>query len=356
MPTDHRELGARAATGDLYFALEDRHGVVDEPEGRQACFAVRAESPDRSPARLNIVAEVTGEVRISGIARLANAGHVRVRRSTTVVAADDAVVTLKRHVRIKRMDLSLDDLRDRAGRELATFVRDGDVEQFRSHLRRLVPRARSREGDAERPIKVKHDVDIRECQYVELRDGSTTDIDNRVVLERTVLPLVEMLVDDAELCRSLRAALREAEPGRETTAFLRRALRVAGRAEEDEVLRGARTSEDSDARLHELFGTARVRGAELVVVGAGNKLRSDTRLRRPGFDREPLSRELDRLRRERADQATEQLRRKPVDQVTERNLDEDTGRPIAKEDMWHLWDRTSRDDHDERGRDDGLSR
>jgi hypothetical protein len=71
---------------------------------------------------------------------------------------------------------------------------------------------------------------------------------------------------------------------------------MVGWTGDDELIRAAGGSDIPEARLHQLFGTARVRDAELVVVGANNSLRDDVRVRRPGFDPARLRRELDHVR------------------------------------------------------------
>jgi hypothetical protein len=191
-------------------------GGVPATERREPYFVVVAEppaAPGQAPAKLTVIARTAGTVRVSGIATLFPAGRVRVRRSSTVVAGDGGVITLKRHIRIKQIELSLDELLERAAKAVADFVDGGSVDQFQRRLRSILGRGAHGDAEVEQEIRTNYDVEVRECRYVHMGDRGRTDIDKRVVLERSVLPLHEMLIQDSRLCRLLREALREEEPG-----------------------------------------------------------------------------------------------------------------------------------------------
>jgi hypothetical protein len=287
--------------GDLYFAIPaaGRDGPRADPElttPRYEYFVLVDGSVPPPPAEVTVIAQPSGVVRVSGVARLCPPGTVEVRDSITVVGGDHTEVHLKEHVRIRRVEISLDDLMRVAAQAIADFREDGSVEKFQGRLRALLVRPQFGQRQVERTIQPRYEVEVRQCRYVHLGDGGSTDVDSRVVLERAVLPLGEMLINNRELCERFRNALLEEDPGRSTATFLRCALRVAGRTGDEELIESARTSDEKDARLHQLFGVAQVSAAALVIVGADNRLRHDTRLHSPGFDQATLRSKIVSLR------------------------------------------------------------
>ncbi|UQU63941.1 hypothetical protein COUCH_34015 [Couchioplanes caeruleus] len=278
------------------------------PSARDRSFPVALERP----AHLQVQAMLGASVNVVGMGRICGPGTVRVHDSRTVVVGDDVTVDLRTHLRVKRVELSLGALRERCAQALDDLVRGGSVARFQRRLRAILGRP-GPDGSQERlPVKAHHRVEVYDCAYVHLGNGTRTDIEKRVVFDISVLPLEDLLLRDARLCgllaktlrdrtadRAVRAAeLVDREADRDLAAFLRHALAVAGRADDRDLIRGARGDVD-DASVRGLFGTARVRDAEVAVVGAGNELRSRVELSRPGFDRTRLHDRLVDLRRDR---------------------------------------------------------
>ncbi|GAB4054952.1 hypothetical protein [Catellatospora paridis] len=299
----HDQARPRATT-DLFFAVPQLCPAAGKPEAPH--FAQVSDAPQQDglcSATLTVVARPAGTVRVSGLAWFPPE-LVRIRRSGTVVAGDHGVIQLKRVIRLRRFELSVDTLVAEAGAAMAHFLNGGSVAYFQRSLRSSADLGNPGDAEANREIKATHEVDVRRCRYVHMGDDNRTGIDQTVMLERSILPLHDLLIRDADLCRLLREALLEDQPGQATAAFLRRTLTVLRQTDDHILIRGARMFEAGDARLFELFSTARVSDADLVVVGSGNELRNDTRLRRPGFDAKQLRRAVDPLRPERTEMTT----------------------------------------------------
>ncbi|WP_158273807.1 hypothetical protein [Micromonospora sp. RP3T] len=218
-----------------------------------------------------------GQVRVSGLARLFPAHTVHTNRATAVVDGDDCHLRQVDHYHVDRVELSLDQLtatsaaRDALGALLADPDDAERITAFQRALRPVVdPPERQGPTEVSVPVRSTRLVTAAGSVAVVQADGSRTTVNNRYVVDRTILPATEFLVRDASLVRQFAYAVLEPTPGERTATFLRGVLEAGGRVDELALLAHASDLPHQRTSLFGLFGAARVGDAATVMVGTGN--------------------------------------------------------------------------------------
>jgi len=100
------------------------------------------------------------------------------------------------------------------------------------------------------------------------------------MVERSELPMCDLLAGDESLVSGFLDAVREPLQGHATHAFLRAALGSAGRAEDMALLDHSSGLHGPDTSVRGLFGMNAVNWASAVMVGTGDRLEPDMRVDR----------------------------------------------------------------------------
>ena len=116
------------------------------------------------------------------------------------------------------------------------------------------------------------------------------------MVEESELPIVDLLARNRSLVRSLAAAAGEIKRGGATQAFLRAALRSAGRADDLALLEHSSDLRSPDTLLFGLFGADIVDRASAVMVGSGNELRTGMTMDRGRLSAGTVLDDLDRIK------------------------------------------------------------
>jgi hypothetical protein len=251
--------------------------------------AFEAERPASGPRRvLPAVLEVTPHpgrtMAVAGLAWLEPARQITVDKSMAVVDGDGNQISLKMHYRVRRVEISLEELTTGPLLEaVKRLAAGGSAADFQRQVRNALP---PEAGDPGAPTRVAapHDLRVANCQYVQVGDHNRMNIDDRFVIDRTRLPILELFAENIGLVRAFATSLREPYSGPGTAAFLRLALKAAGQVDDLDLLAQAGDPARPDTLIGHLFGITTVTGAAVVMVGVDNTLDFDVRLRRPGAD------------------------------------------------------------------------
>ncbi|HEX6357805.1 hypothetical protein [Actinophytocola sp.] len=243
-------------------------------------------------------------VRAVGLGKFMPANTVHVTSANAVVAGDRCKLIGVDHYHVHRATVNIEPLRrlSGAGREaLARLMDDptdsGAIRAFQNALgTRPTPRL---DGDTQekRRIAARHNVFVSHSSGVQTGSDSTMKVHTNYVVEETVIPLAELLAENARLVTRFAEAMRAPEAGDEMTAFCRLLLDAVD--EVDELTRLAQATDITqvhDTTLCSFFGIAHVKAASAVLIGQDNRLTEKLEINLPGIGRRGLLADLADLR------------------------------------------------------------
>ena len=254
------------------------------PQSNPHRNAMAAEPAPVLPAVLEVTPHPGTAVRVSGLARLEPARQITVNDAMAVVNGDGNRISLRMHYRVRRVEISLEKLMTgRLWGAVKALADGGDPAAFQRLVRAaLEPQPTG--AAAPSPVTTPHDLRVVHCRYVQVGHRNRMDIDDRVVVDLTRLPVLDLFAEDIGLVRAFAAALREPEPGPARAGFLRSALSAAGRVDDLALLAQATEPGRADTWIGHLFGMTDVTGAAVVMIGVDNRLDLDVLLHRPTVD------------------------------------------------------------------------
>jgi hypothetical protein len=252
---------------------------------------------------LQVAGPTHSGVRVRGLGAFFSARYIHAQRSTGVVTANFCTLTSIDRYRVHKADLSMRQLvesktakaalKELVARPHAMFA----VSEFRDAIQSLrTPPRPSHETRVSMPVTPDHVTSVNSCTAVQQGDHSSMSVNTHYVVEQTTLPLVDLLLDDAQLVRLLSAALTERVPGHHTAVFLRHSLRVGGWTEDLALLNHASGLEAPDTSVLAFFGVATVDEAPAIMVGGDNQLKTGVKFHRPTIGEGDLVHNLKKLR------------------------------------------------------------
>ena len=263
-------------------------------------------TPPPVPATLEVAAPSHGQVRVSGLARFFPAHTVHARRSTAVVTANNCDLYSIDHYHVHRVSVSLEPLLTRGSpghsalQGLLKDRTDSGIARFQRSMRRLANPPEHREAQVSVPVQDDPRTLVTSSTAVQQGDGSQMNVKTHYVIEETELPIIDLLARDRSLVRSLAAAVDEPERGPAARKFLRDALQSAGCTDDLALLDHSADPRTAGASIFWLFGVDVVDRASAVMVGSGNRLRTDMRVDRGRLSPGTVLADLDRVRQHAA--------------------------------------------------------
>jgi len=252
--------------------------VLDRPAADGSIHAWVTPRPE--PAVLDVAAPSHDQVHVGGVAWLFPAHTVHARRCLAAVTADNCVLQATDQYHVHRVSASLDQLL-KAGTPghaaLQSLLRDRSVSgnaRFRRSMQRIAEPREQRETQVQLPVRAHHSTSVVSAPIVQQGDGSRLKLHTNYVIERSDLPIVDLLADSPRLVRRLAAAALEPEAGPAAERFLREALRSAGCADELALLEHSQGLPRPGTTVLALFGVDVVDRASAVMVGSGNRMRT----------------------------------------------------------------------------------
>jgi hypothetical protein len=309
----HRLDGVNEHVQELSWLLgrvrERRGAEVPSLRGPSVTFPVTDSSGDRivarvtprlHPATLDVSAPSHGQVQVGGLARFFPAHTVHARRSTAVVAGNHCELQSVDHYHIHRLSVSFRPLLEPGSGHAALqrLLKDHNIPEFQRAMRHLADTPHDRETQASVPVRPDPHLLATSSASVQMGDRSRTRMNTHYLVDETRLPIVNLLAHDRGLVESLIAAVEEPGCGSATEKLLRNAARSAGRSDELALLDHAAGLRAGNTSIYGLFGVDVVSRGSAVMVGAGNRLRTDMLVELGRLNRGSVLTELEQIRKE----------------------------------------------------------
>jgi hypothetical protein len=204
----------------------------------------------------------------------------------TVVDGNACTLTAKGHYHLRTVAVSFEPFLDTgspAHDALMKLLRnptDKGIRTFQGVMHEISGLPERPDAQASLPVRQPHLTLATGSEVVHKGDGSKVHVTTHYVIERTELPICELLATDRSLVTGLVTAICEDEPGQANDAFAHTALRSAGHIDDLALLQHSAELHGATASVRGLFGIAAVKSAAAVLVGSGNKLQVDMRVDR----------------------------------------------------------------------------
>jgi len=265
-------------------------GTFDLVSGDADAKVLARVRPKPVPATLDIESPSHGQLRVTGLARLFPAHTVHAWHCDVVVDGDNCILESMDHYHVRSVSVSFEPLLEPGSDGHAALLRllrdpgSRGVSEFQQAMRRLAEHSRQQQDQrgttAGLPVGPAYLMLASGSKVVKLSDGSDVSVTTHYMVERSELPMCDLLAGDESLVSGFLDAVREPLQGHATHAFLRAALGSAGRAEDMALLDHSSGLHGPDTSVRGLFGMNAVNWASAVMVGTGDRLEPDMRVDR----------------------------------------------------------------------------
>lgn len=291
--------GPQGSTGNATVHGEEKCGI---PSFARMNDLTNQISPEPFATTLLVASPTHGQVQVFGLARLFSAHTIHATNSSVVVDANDCTLKTTDHYHIRTVVISLETLTGPGSpghAALAKLLRNpGEgIAAFQDAMRQLAPRHEESQTQVSLPAARTHLTVIHGgTPLVQHGNQSRASVTTHYVIEEVELPIIELLAEDKALVAALVKAALTPDGAPAARAFVRRALKAAGRTDDLALLDyctdlpGARTS------VWDFISFVSVSNALAVMVGDDNQIRTDLQVKQGGqvLDRGPSA--LDRIR------------------------------------------------------------
>jgi hypothetical protein len=263
---------------------------------------LRAHPETSRPLTLTVASPMHGEVHVTGLAHFIPARAVVARDSTAVVVGDNCTLQSGDHYHVEQVSIPLKPLLEPGSKahdalvHLAKNPTEAGISQFQGELQKLIQPPEQHDLRVSIPVSENHVMVVTGSDLVQRGNGSDLDMTTNYVVERSELPVIELLANDSSLVQSFIDAAAELEPGPATDAFLRGAVGAAGRVDDLALLDHCTGLDGPATSVWALFGVDAVSHAAAAMVGTNNTLHTDMEVDCGGLASHTILNDLDAVR------------------------------------------------------------